>query len=75
MSVYEFNMFLCCASYTGGRVLQIPRAQAEDSGRYSCVAVNEAGEDSIQYDLRVLSEFNMSINLSFLNAKHYNSNN
>ncbi|KAL2089466.1 hypothetical protein ACEWY4_014154 [Coilia grayii] len=38
----------------GGRVLQIPRAQAEDSGRYTCVAVNEAGEDSIQYDLRVL---------------------
>ncbi|XP_038571296.1 hemicentin-1 isoform X1 [Micropterus salmoides] len=38
----------------GGRVLQIPRAQAEDSGRFTCVAVNEAGEDSIQYDVRVL---------------------
>ncbi|ROL43461.1 Hemicentin-1, partial [Anabarilius grahami] len=38
----------------GGRVLQIPRAQAKDSGRYTCVAVNEAGEDSIQYDVRVL---------------------
>ncbi|XP_035509461.1 hemicentin-1 [Morone saxatilis] len=38
----------------GGRVLQVPRAQAEDSGRYTCVAVNEAGEDSIQYDVRVL---------------------
>ncbi|XP_049335709.1 hemicentin-1 isoform X1 [Astyanax mexicanus] len=38
----------------GGRVLQIPRAQAEDSGRYTCVAVNDAGEDSIQYDVRVL---------------------
>ncbi|XP_055041761.2 hemicentin-1 isoform X1 [Misgurnus anguillicaudatus] len=38
----------------GGRVLQIPRAQEEDSGRYTCVAVNEAGEDSIQYDVRVL---------------------
>ncbi|XP_009996158.1 PREDICTED: hemicentin-1 [Chaetura pelagica] len=38
----------------GGRVLQIPRAQAEDAGRYMCVAVNEAGEDSIQYDVRVL---------------------
>ncbi|KAK7889296.1 hypothetical protein WMY93_024856 [Mugilogobius chulae] len=38
----------------GGRVLQIPRAQLEDSGRYSCVAVNDAGEDSIQYDVRVL---------------------
>ncbi|KAK2835266.1 hypothetical protein Q5P01_015750 [Channa striata] len=38
----------------GGRVLQIPRAQAEDTGRYTCVAVNEAGEDSIHYDVRVL---------------------
>ncbi|XP_074490966.1 hemicentin-1 isoform X1 [Sebastes fasciatus] len=38
----------------GGRVLQIPRSQADDSGRYTCVAVNEAGEDSIQYDVRVL---------------------
>nr|XP_005290755.1 hemicentin-1 isoform X1 [Chrysemys picta bellii] len=38
----------------GGRVLQIPRAQAEDAGRYTCVAVNEAGEDSIQYDVHVL---------------------
>ncbi|XP_010080185.1 PREDICTED: hemicentin-1-like, partial [Pterocles gutturalis] len=38
----------------GGRVLQIPRAQAEDAGRYMCVAVNEAGEDSIHYDVRVL---------------------
>ncbi|XP_034738598.1 hemicentin-1 isoform X2 [Etheostoma cragini] len=38
----------------GGRVLQIPRSQAENTGRYTCVAVNEAGEDSIQYDVRVL---------------------
>ncbi|XP_023195302.1 hemicentin-1 [Xiphophorus maculatus] len=38
----------------GGRVLQIPRAQLDDSGRYTCVAINEAGEDSIQYNVRVL---------------------
>ncbi|XP_067156720.1 hemicentin-1 [Apteryx mantelli] len=38
----------------GGRVLQIPRAQAEDAGRYMCVAANEAGEASIHYDVRVL---------------------
>ncbi|XP_062857960.1 hemicentin-1 [Trichomycterus rosablanca] len=38
----------------GGRVLQIPRAQTEDSGKYTCVAINEAGEDSVQYDVRVL---------------------
>ncbi|GCC29770.1 hypothetical protein chiPu_0008212 [Chiloscyllium punctatum] len=39
----------------GGRVLQIPRAQIEDAGRYTCVATNEAGEDSIQYELRVMT--------------------
>ncbi|XP_067846589.1 hemicentin-1 isoform X2 [Heptranchias perlo] len=39
----------------GGRVLQIPRAQTEDAGRYTCVAMNEAGEDSIQYELRVMT--------------------
>uniref|UniRef100_A0A8C3YS46 Hemicentin-1 n=1 Tax=Catagonus wagneri TaxID=51154 RepID=A0A8C3YS46_9CETA len=38
----------------GGRVLQIPRTKVEDAGRYVCVAVNEAGEDSLQYDVRVL---------------------
>ncbi|XP_032884067.1 hemicentin-1 isoform X2 [Amblyraja radiata] len=39
----------------GGRILQIPRAQAEDAGRYTCVAMNEAGKDSIQYELRVMT--------------------
>lgn len=43
--------------FSGGRVLQIPRAKVEDAGRYTCVAVNEAGEDSLQYDVRVLCEF------------------
>jgi len=51
-----FNHFCLCS---GGRVLQIPRAQAEDSGRYTCVAVNEAGEDSIQYDVRVLCKYSV----------------
>lgn len=37
--------------------MQIPRAKVEDAGRYTCVAVNEAGEDSLQYDVRVLREF------------------
>uniref|UniRef100_A0A8D2NA96 Hemicentin 1 n=1 Tax=Zonotrichia albicollis TaxID=44394 RepID=A0A8D2NA96_ZONAL len=39
----------------GGRVLQIVRARAADAGRYACVAVNEAGQDSIHYNVRVLS--------------------
>lgn len=50
------NVNLECIVLPGGRVLQIPRAQAEDAGRYMCVAVNEAGEDSFHYDVRVLCE-------------------
>jgi len=56
-----FVVFFYIISHIGGRVLQIPRAQAKDSGRYTCVAVNEAGEDSIQYDVRVLCESNLSV--------------
>lgn len=41
----------------GGRVLQIPLARAEDAGRYSCKASNEAGEDWLHYELLVLSEW------------------
>uniref|UniRef100_A0A3Q2CT39 Hemicentin-1 n=1 Tax=Cyprinodon variegatus TaxID=28743 RepID=A0A3Q2CT39_CYPVA len=50
----------------GGRVLQIPRVQLKDSGRYTCVAINDAGEDSIQYNVRVLGEF---CSLQVLNAQ------
>jgi len=49
-------------------VLQIPRAQAGDAGRYTCVAVNEAGEDSIHYDVRVLGEL-FPLSFSFLTAE------
>ncbi|KAM4642152.1 hemicentin-1 [Discoglossus pictus] len=38
----------------GGHILQIARAQASDAGRYTCVAVNEAGKDSMHYNVRVL---------------------
>lgn len=37
-------------------MLQIPRAAVGDAGRYTCVAVNEAGQDSLQYDVRILGE-------------------
>ncbi|KAF4016760.1 hypothetical protein G4228_008189 [Cervus hanglu yarkandensis] len=39
----------------GGRVLQIPLVRAEDAGRYSCRASNEAGEDWLHYELLVLT--------------------
>ncbi|NXK97014.1 HMCN1 protein, partial [Formicarius rufipectus] len=38
----------------GGRVLQVPRARPTDAGTYSCVAQNEAGQDSIHYHVHVL---------------------
>ncbi|MEE6496324.1 hypothetical protein FKM82_002300 [Ascaphus truei] len=38
----------------GGHILQVTRAQEEDAGTYTCVAVNEAGKDSMRYNVRVL---------------------
>ncbi|XP_063796284.1 hemicentin-1 isoform X2 [Pseudophryne corroboree] len=38
----------------GGHSLQIARAQIEDTGSYYCVAINEAGKDSLHYNVRVL---------------------
>jgi len=47
-------LFVC--SSLGGHVLQIPRVQIEDAGKYTCQAVNEAGEDKMHYDLEVLGK-------------------
>ncbi|XP_007565210.1 hemicentin-1 [Poecilia formosa] len=38
----------------GGQVLQIPRVQQDDGGKYTCQAVNEAGEDHMHFELEVL---------------------
>uniref|UniRef100_A0A3Q2GH42 Hemicentin-1 n=1 Tax=Cyprinodon variegatus TaxID=28743 RepID=A0A3Q2GH42_CYPVA len=40
--------------HPGGQVLHIPRVQQEDGGRYTCQAVNEAGEDHMHFELDVL---------------------
>ncbi|XP_054466068.1 hemicentin-1 [Anoplopoma fimbria] len=37
-----------------GQVLQIARVQKEDAGKYTCQAVNEAGEDRMHFDLEIL---------------------
>ncbi len=37
-------------------MLQIARVQKEDAGRYSCQAVNEAGEDRMYFELEILSK-------------------
>ncbi|KAL4660770.1 hemicentin-1-like [Arapaima gigas] len=39
---------------SGGQVLQIPQVRKEDTGKYTCQAVNEAGEDRMHFELEVL---------------------
>lgn len=46
------NVFL----RSGGQVLQIARVQKEDAGKYTCQAVNEAGEDHMHFELEVLGK-------------------
>ncbi|XP_055017752.1 hemicentin-1 [Boleophthalmus pectinirostris] len=38
----------------GGQMLQIGRVQKEDAGKYTCEAVNEAGQDHMHFKLEVL---------------------
>lgn len=37
-------------------MLQIARVQKEDAGKYTCQAVNEAGEDHMHFELEILSK-------------------
>jgi hemicentin len=39
---------------TQGMVLQLIKAETEDTGKYTCVATNEAGEVSKHFVLKVL---------------------
>lgn len=41
---------------SGGRVLALTSAQISDTGKYTCVAVNAAGESQRDIDLRVYGE-------------------
>lgn len=38
----------------GGRQLRVKKAQLTDTGTYHCLAVNKAGEDSVDFELTVL---------------------
>ncbi|XP_074526683.1 hemicentin-1 [Halichoeres trimaculatus] len=40
--------------HPGGQVLQVSRVQREHAGRYTCQAVNEAGEDHMHFELEIL---------------------
>lgn len=45
-----------------GRFLQISEAQVADTGRYSCLASNSAGDRSRHYNLNVLGTKTSSVN-------------
>ena len=47
---------LCGFALSGGQVLQIARVQKKDAGKYTCQAVNEAGEDRMHFGLEVLGK-------------------
>lgn len=42
--------------FSGGQVLQIAQARKEDAGKYTCQAVNDAGEDHMHFELNVQSK-------------------
>lgn len=50
------NLLSCWFVLSGGQVLQIARVQREDAGRYTCQAVNEAGEDRMHFKMEVLGK-------------------
>uniref|UniRef100_M3ZDA5 Cell adhesion molecule-related/down-regulated by oncogenes n=1 Tax=Xiphophorus maculatus TaxID=8083 RepID=M3ZDA5_XIPMA len=49
-----------------GQVLQIHRVQQEDGGKYTCQAVNEAGEDHMHFELEVLPPVIMGASEEFM---------
>ncbi len=51
------------SAFIGGRTLQILNAKEEDTGRYTCVATNEAGETLKHYEVKVYGEISASLKL------------
>lgn len=52
-----------------GMVLQISAAEVNDSGMYTCVAANEAGEVSKHFSLKVLGKSNLTHHQERLSQK------
>ena len=50
----------------------ITSAQVTDSGRYTCLAENEAGEARVTYDLQVHGMYHSQMYITFVVALDYN---
>lgn len=55
-TLYSECVVLVLQVLSGGRVLALTSAQISDTGKYTCVAVNAAGESQRDIDLRVYGE-------------------
>lgn len=55
-TIKALNVFMCPFVLSGGRTLQILKAKVSDGGKYSCVAMNAAGEAYKHIYLTVFSE-------------------
>lgn len=52
--------------FAGGRTLQILNAQEDNTGRYTCIATNEAGETLKHYEVKVYSKYSIAIFINIL---------
>lgn len=55
--IYDFFQILQSDEHVSitasGRIVQIRHAQVSDTGRYTCVATNVAGEDEKDFDVNI----------------------
>lgn len=49
-----------------GRIVQIKHAQVSDTGRYTCVATNIAGEDEKDFDVNIQGELGWLMQMCYL---------
>lgn len=65
MSVLSFSSRFCLSQLeSAGRMLKVTKAKLEDSGKYTCLATNAAGESQQHIRLSVHGNVNMLKNMS-----------
>lgn len=48
-----------------GHTLQITEAQVSDTGRYTCLASNIAGEDEVEFDINIQGKQSLANKMPF----------